>query len=1007
MGRGRERKRKIERWKEREIADHRNPAMGENYSVLEKLREIEREMGELEKTREMDITSPSLGEWMLEREKKIEREMGELEKQIQRFEWEMGENYSILEKLNHLMISKACNLTADQVDHIDSFYHRLRFLTIILKDMDEKQQQQHELNYEAENLPMQIYYVICKTRQLIRSFDVEVPGQRDSYNNGDNFFHSLIGTNIMEEIKPIEAKVVQFYDQINQIQLLQDAKSFNDGVHSSVSMSMENRTMVEEEITVGFDDEALTIKELLAGGKKQLQMISIVGMPGLGKTTLATKLYNDPYITHYFHIRAWTYASQLPRKTDMLLDILRSLNVDEIENMTNEKLGEKLYKQLKGKRYLIVIDDLWDIGAWVDLKTYFPNDNNGSRVMFTSRLKEMAMHASPDCHPHCLRFLTEEESWELLQRKVFQNESCPPELIEIGKQIMKKCEGLPLAIVIIAGLLAKNIKTQESWIQVAQSVSSYIVSDPNQYLDTLALSYNQLPRHLKPCFLYLGAFPEDREIPVQELIWLWIAEGFIQKRGQKSLEEVAEDYLMDLIQRSLVIVAQKRLDGRIKACRMHDLLRDLCLKKARENNFLQWTHNYKDASPSSSSNYETNNPRHLCILSYFGPRFDHILLQAYAPTVQSLLCFRHEFKEIICFDDSLLGDMCSFICWTFKLLRVLQTCYHYAFFPRELTQLVNLRYLAINLRGSCELPPSISNLSNLETLIMNSEWKSIYVILPCDVWKIPKLRHLYAKGQAKYAFLCYEEAVMDHKHPSILENLRTIANLNCHGFIQGLLARTPFLTKLGICGQLFSDSGNWMFLNLEFLRHLETLKLHSIVRPRYPTTLREVKFPTNVKRLTMKGTRIEWEEISVLGMMLPNLELLKLEDDAAWGQQWATTDGGFPRLKFLKLKDLNVKQWITCSSHFPSLQHLLLDGSISLEEIPSSLGDILTLQMIEVNCRDFTVVESVWKIKEEQESIGNNLLKVLIPKYSWGLSQRVKIQLLEISRRKMRNATSQ
>ncbi|KAL7163249.1 hypothetical protein ACSBR2_039364 [Camellia fascicularis] len=425
---------------------------------------------------------------------------------------------------------------------------------------------------------MLINKVICKTRLLINSSDVEVPTQRDGKNNdGESncFFYSLSLTNIMEEIKPIEAKVVQFYDQINPIQLLQD---FNDGVHSSISM--ENRTMVDEEITVGFDDEALTIKQLLAGGKKQLQMISIVGMPGLGKTTLAIKLYNDPYITHYFHIRAWTYASQLPTKTDMLLDILRSVNVvftDEFENMTNEKLGEKLYKQLKGKRYLIVIDDLWDIGAWVHLQMYFPNDNNGSRVMLTSRLKEMAMHASPDCHPHCLRFLTEEESWELLQRKVFQNQSCPPELIEIGEQIMKKCEGLPLAIVVIAGLLARTIKAQESWKQVAQSVSSYIVSDPNQYLDTLALSYSHLPRHLKPRFLYLGAFPEDQEISVQRLIWLWIAQGFIQKIAQKSLEEVAEGYLMDLIQRSLVIVAQKRFDGQIKACRMHDLLRDLCL----------------------------------------------------------------------------------------------------------------------------------------------------------------------------------------------------------------------------------------------------------------------------------------------------------------------------------------------------------------------------------------------------------------------------------------------
>ncbi|XP_028123900.1 putative disease resistance RPP13-like protein 3 [Camellia sinensis] len=134
--------------------------------------------------------------------------------------------------------------------------------------------------------------------------------------------------------------------------------------------------MVEEEIIVGFDEKALNIK----------------------------------------------------KKIDMLLDILHFINVlftDEDKNMNNEKLGEKLYRHFKGKRYLIVIDDLWDIGAWVDLKVYLPNDHNGSRVIFTSRVKAMAMHASPNCHPHCQYFLTEEESWELLQRKVFQNGSCP------------------------------------------------------------------------------------------------------------------------------------------------------------------------------------------------------------------------------------------------------------------------------------------------------------------------------------------------------------------------------------------------------------------------------------------------------------------------------------------------------------------------------------------------------------------------------------------------------
>ncbi|CAL5354585.1 unnamed protein product [Camellia sinensis] len=548
---------------------------------------------------------------------------------------------------------------------------------------------------------------------------------------------------------------------------------------------------------------------------------------------------------------------------------------------------------------------------------------------------------------------------------------------------MKKCDGLPLAIVVIAGLLATKIKTQESWKQVAQSVSSYIVSDPNQYLDTLALSYNHLPRHLKQCFLYLGAFPEDQEIPVQKLICLWIAEGFIQKIGQKSLEEVAEDYLMDLIQRSLVIVAQKKFDGRIKECRVHDLLRDLCLKKAKEINFLQWTHNYEDNSHSPSSNYETNNQCRLCIHSYFVLRFDHVLLKFCSPTVvQSLFCFRNDFEKIISSDDDLFGDVCLSICWTFKLLRVLDICYINAFFSRELTQLVNLRYLAINLKDSCEVPPSISNLSNLETIIIiSTQW--IKVILPCNVWKIPKLRHLFAKGGAKYdAFLCSEEAVTDHNQPSILENLLTIAKLNLDGHVQDLLARTPFLTKLGICRHLLADSGNLMFPNLEFLRDLETLKLQNVFL--HPTNFQGVKFPTNVKRLTLKEM-MKWEDISILGMLLPNLEVLKLEKCTSQGWQWATTDGVFPQLKFLKLKELQVQWWITCSSHFPRLQHLSLEGCRCLKEIPSSLGDIPTLQMIEVNNCCSTLVESVRKIKVEQESTGNNLLKVRIGKSMWDL----------------------
>ncbi|KAF5939602.1 hypothetical protein HYC85_023861 [Camellia sinensis] len=275
----------------------------------------------------------------------------------------MTENYSVMTKLKYLIKSEDKLMADEERDEIESFYNRLRFLGAILKDMQEKH---HEENDEGENLAMQISYVTYKTAEFLSFFVAEVAKQ---------------GTATM--IKPIELKVMQFYDKTYQIQLLQDEKSFDE----VLSMSIGNRTMVEEEIMVGFDDEVLTIKERLAGRKKQLDFVWIVGMPGLGKTTLGRKLYNDPYLSHYFHI----------------------LLTDEDKSMSNEKLGEKLYKQLKGKRYLI-----------------------------------------------------------------------------------------------------------------------------------------------------LGSFPKDQEISVQNLIWLWVAEGFIQKIGQRSLEEVAEDYLMDLIQRNLIIVARKR-----------------------------------------------------------------------------------------------------------------------------------------------------------------------------------------------------------------------------------------------------------------------------------------------------------------------------------------------------------------------------------------------------------------------------------------------------------------
>ncbi|KAA8519401.1 hypothetical protein F0562_013657 [Nyssa sinensis] len=354
-------------------------------------------------------------------------------------------------------------------------------------------------------------------------------------------------TGVLEEIGSIKTEIVEIYGNKLYGVGVPQVKTFSHG-----SCSRTSAPNVEEETLVGFDDEVDTIKDRLIGvqNSDQLEVISIVGMAGLGKTTLAKKVYDDPLVVYHFYIRGWTYVSQVFQKRDLLLGILTSFVQQEnkIYGMSDAELGERLYKCLKERRYLVVMDDIWLIEAWNDIKKHFPNDNNGNRILFTSRMIDVAFQAKPDSPPHFLHFLTDDESWNLLQKKVFQKKSCPTELVEIGKQIAKKCQGLPLAILVVAGLLAKTEQTENWWKKVAESVSSYILNDPKQYMDTLALSYNHLPPHLKSCFLFMGAFPE--EIPVQKLIWLWIAEGFICQTGQKSFEDVAEEYLMDLIDRS-------------------------------------------------------------------------------------------------------------------------------------------------------------------------------------------------------------------------------------------------------------------------------------------------------------------------------------------------------------------------------------------------------------------------------------------------------------------------
>ncbi|KAK6774287.1 hypothetical protein RDI58_029526 [Solanum bulbocastanum] len=762
---------------------------------------------------------------------------------------------------------------------------------------------------------------------------------------------------------------------------------------------------------VGFQKDLEKIIDRLRGGPSELDIITVVGMAGIGKTTLAKRAYNDPSVVNWFDVRAWITVSQEYRERDILFDLFYSVvpptNVinqesdkqaadqllggqmthssKEIYERRNQETADQVKKSLKYKRFLIVLDDMWSTDAWDNVSRLFPDDNVGSRIILSSRLIDVATYANPDRQPHRLNFLNNDEGWELLRQKLFGKKGCPFELEEIGRSIAEKCQGLPLAIVVVAGHLSKMSKTTDCWNTVAESVGSVVNREPGQCLDILALSYSHLPQHLKACFLYMGAFPEDFEIPVWKLIRLWVAEGFLNATGLTTVEEIAEECLEDLIDRSLVL-AVKRSNGKLKTCKLHDIMRDFCLEESKRQNFL---HFLKKQS--------------LDVLSEGITALRRVSFNC--STIFSSYSF-HPTDPTVSFSRSILGfnisqsPIFSFI--DFKLLRVLDildiTSQYFPQFPSEIMQLVNLRYLA--LATSSEFPPAVSQFWSLQTLILHVYSRDS--TLPREIWRMPNLRHLHIKPS-----ICLPSQTNEERsgHNSlVLNNLQTLTNITLADCKTDVFSSTPKLRKLGICetveytypvqipwsdfpytcenlwpycSDTISDLWSDCLRNLALLPQLEALKIVGLRPPvQVPKLALHLNaLPGNLKKLTLSFTYLPWESMASL-CRLPNLEVLKLKNYALTGPKWEQVEEGFSSLKLLLIEMSDIKHWSASNDHFPVLEHLVLKSCLRLDSIPHDLGDIPTLQIIELENSSQSAVLSAKEIQEEQQNIGNETLEV-------------------------------
>ncbi|KAL2553192.1 Disease resistance protein (CC-NBS-LRR class) family [Forsythia ovata] len=741
----------------------------------------------------------------------------------------------------------------------------------------------------------------------------------------------------------------------NDLEVLQQRNSLS--ATSSKFASTNKSTMV------GFDDDSLQIKERLIGQSSMLKIISIVGMGGIGKTTLARNVYNDSTIVHYFDIRAWTTVNQEYNVQELLSSLLNSVTDlgRKLYEMEIEELKEKLYKKLQCNRYLIVMDDVWETNAWEEVKRLFPDKNNGSRIILTTRQSNVAVYADSSGPIHRMNFLSLEQSLKLLNKEVFGEECCPSVLEGIGITIAKQCKGLPLAIVVIGGLLNKSEKTRAYWEYVAENVKSAVTRNYDDFVEILSLSYNHLPHHLRACFLYMGVFPEDYVIHVSYLIRLWVAEGFLKPIISKSLEEVAKEYLDDLIDGNLIIVQDRTYSGELKTCSIHDLIRDLVVRKAQEEKFLHVMNQKVEISPEIIKNHRR--------LSIHGKiQFD--VGDMYDSTVRSLLHLAGSILSI---------DIC------FQLLRVLDARnITFNKFPIEIVQLVYLRYIALIYNGKRKIPASISKLCNLQTLIVfrrlwrgnvnvkrlwrgNVNVRTLY--LPSEILKMPQLRHLL-----------FEQGFLPCPSDAGNGNLQTLTGVIDFRCTEEALGRIPNLKTLGISYR-YDSSKKWSIYcleNLVNLHQLETLKCHFVPKswktPLFPLAV-DLAFPPNLKKLTLSGCRISWKNMSTFGS-LPNLEVLKLKDFDFEDNKWKTNEGEFRKLKFLHIGSNNLEFWEVEGTHLPSLQCLSLRRCPDLKCIPSEIGEIPTLQVIALFGCKKSVVTSAYSIQEEQQDLGNDGLQV-------------------------------
>uniref|UniRef100_A0A0D9XC11 AAA+ ATPase domain-containing protein n=1 Tax=Leersia perrieri TaxID=77586 RepID=A0A0D9XC11_9ORYZ len=671
------------------------------------------------------------------------------------------------------------------------------------------------------------------------------------------------------------------------------------------------------------EDSTRKIVEMIFSCEDNIKIIAAIGMGGIGKTTLAQRVYNHVKIRNFYPTTIWICVSQKFSEVELIQEIIRQARGDYGQAKTKAELLPIMANTIANKCLFLVLDDIWSA------------DRCGC-VLVTTRHQDVARGIKA-VYIHEVQKLHTRSSLELLWNKAGVNREEDIEiLIKTGTEIVQKCDGLPLAIKLIGSLLARKDKNPRQWSNVLRSGIWNMKELPGELKEawgSLYLSYEDLPPHLKQCFLSLSLFPADYDLAIWDLRALWVAEGFLQPKQQLIAEELAENYYAELVSRSLLQPIVLYADQR--RCRMHDLVWSLA----------QYLSGYESlcGDPRKLDAFTMSKIRRLTVLMDEDVEEEVVLPRSQAKNLPLRTLMLLE-------DTSIFGRETIF---SFPCLRVLiLNGKGIENLPSTIGNILHLRMLNLNYTSIASIPMSIGSLKNLQILYLMRCLRLHN--LPASITQLHDLRYLGLNE------VCTTEAIFEELFPP--PSLEKLQIINFHGrnfpgwlvssCLKSNLPCIEYIHLIGCssCTQLppFGQLPQLKYLNIE-----DAFAIVNIGTEFVGTDGVSIAFP-KLKYLTFNGMP-NWEEWS----MTRNKEAQPLMGLPSMPNLIELHILGCPKLRALPktLQNITSIQTIgitkahrlTCIRNFPYLHDQLIIEMSSGIEIISNLPTLNKLIIIDLH----------------------------------------------------------